>query len=293
MISHRLSLTLTSVFALASVFATTVDAARAQDKPLVTVNGQPITQADVKRAESEMGPELARLPEAARRQRIIQLLVETEVMATAAETDKLGVGAEFEARLKTYRRRALRDTYFDKKIRDGITDAEIKAFYDLQSEAMKKNPQVRARHILVEKEDEAKALRARIVKGEDFGKLAQENSKDPGSGAQGGDLGYMQRGQTVPAFDEMLFKLKPGEMSEPVKTEFGYHIIKVEDHRLMPPLADLKDRIVLHLIQEKAQTVSQDLRSKAKIDYVDPELKKLMQPPAMQALPQAPLPAKK
>lgn len=298
---HRLTLALTTALVLAPVAVFAPASAVAQDKPvatvpLATVNGQPITLADVRRAESEMGPELARLPEAQRRQRIIQILVETEVMATAAETEKLGQGLDFEARLKTYRRRALRDAYFEKKIRDGIGDAEIKAFYDKQAELMKKNPQVRASHILVEKEEDAKALRTRIVKGEDFAKLAKENSKDPGSGSNGGDLGFMQRGQTVPAFDEMLFKLKPGEMSEPVKTEFGYHIIKVEEHRLLPPLSELKDRMALHLIQEKAQAVSQDLRSKAKIDYLDPDVRKMMEPPAepaMKALPQTPLPGKK
>lgn len=253
MTSQRFTLALAVALALAPLPLVQAGPAFAQDKSLVTVNGQPITQADIKRAESEMGPELARLPEAQRRQRIIQILVETEVMATAAEADKLGEGPDFEARLKSYRRRALRDSYFDKKIRDTVGDADVKAFYDKQSELMKANPQVRARHILVEKEEDAKALRARIVKGEDFAKLAKENSKDPGSGANGGDLGFIQRGQTVPPFDEMLFKLKPGEMSEPVKTEFGYHIIKVEEHRLLPPLADLKDRMALHLIQEKAQ----------------------------------------
>lgn len=294
MTCNRLSLALAASLAVLSA-SLHASSALAQDKPLVTVNGQAITQADIKRAEAEMGPEIARMPESARRQKIIQVLVETEVLATAAETEKLGQGPDFEARLAAYRRRALRDTYFDKKIRDGIGDGEVKAFYDKQAALMKDNPQVRARHILVEKEDDAKSIRARIVKGEDFGKLAKELSKDPGSGANGGDLGYMQRGQTVPEFDAMLFKLKPGEMSEPVKTEFGYHIIKVEEHRLLPPLADLKERIVMHLTQEKAQAISQDLRAKAKIDYIDPELKKAMEPPVptMKALPQSPLPEKK
>jgi peptidyl-prolyl cis-trans isomerase C len=284
-----LALTLTAALAMAP-------AAQAQDKPVATINGQTITEADVKRAEAEMGPEIARMPEALRRQRIMQALVETEVLATAAEADKLGAGAEFEARLKTYRRRALRDMYFETKIRGGVSDAEIQAFYDKQWALMKENPEVRARHILVEKEEDAKALRARIAKGEDFGKLAKENSKDPGSGAQGGDLGFMRRGQTVPPFDATLFKLKPGEISDPVKTEFGFHIIKVEEIRAFPPLAELKERIVMHLVQEKAQTISQDLRAKAKIDYLDPELKKAMAPPPaapMQALPQTPLPGKK
>lgn len=293
MTSSRPLLALTSALVLASVATLAPGDVRAQDKPLVTVNGQPITQADVKRAESEMGPDLARMPESVRRQRIIQLLVETEVLATAAESEKLGQGAEFDARLATYRRRALRDAYFDKKIRDSVSEGEIKTFYDKQTEMLQQNPQVRARHILVEKEEEAKALRARILKGEDFAKLAQEASKDPGSGAQGGDLGFMQRGQTVPAFDEAVFKLQSGELSQPIKTEFGWHIIRVEERRAMPPLADLKDRIVMHLIQEKAQSVSQELRAKAKIDYVDPELKKQMDPPQMKALPQSPLPGKK
>jgi peptidyl-prolyl cis-trans isomerase C len=289
-----------SSLALALALALSSAAAFAQDKPVATVNGQPITEADIRRAESEMGPELARMPEAQRRQRIIQLLIETEVMATAADVDKLGQGPEFEARLKTYRRRALRDVYFEAKIRGGVGPADIQAFYEKQVGLMKDNPQVRARHILVEKEADAKALHARIVKGEDFAKLAKENSKDAGSGANGGDLGFMQKGQTVPAFNEMLFKLKPGDMSEPVKTEFGYHIIKVEEIRALPPMAELKDRIVMHLIQEKAQTVSGELRTKAKIDYLDPELKKAMEPqaqmtlpPGMKAVPQSALPAKR
>ena len=253
--------------------------------PLATVNGQAITPADLKRAEAEMGPELARMPEAQRRQRIIQILVETEVMATAAEADKLGQGTDFEARVQSYRRRALRDAFFDKKIRDGVGEAEIKAFYDKQAEASKANPQVRARHILVEKEEEAKALRARIAKGEDFAKLAAETSKDTGSGKQGGDLGYMQRGQTVAPFEAQLFQLKPGEISDPVKTEFGWHLIKVEEHRAFPPLAELRDRIVMHLIQEKAQAVTQELRAKARIEYLDPDLKQAMAPPLLKAVP--------
>lgn len=288
---HR---TATLLAPLVLALAAGLTAAHAQDKPLATVNGQAITEADVKSAESAMGPEMARLPEAQRRQRIMQILVETEVLATAAEGDKLGEGADFERRMKTYRRRALRDIYFEKKIRDGVSDADIKAFYDRQAQLAKESPQVRASHILVDKEEDAKALRARIVKGEDFAKLAKESSKDPGSGAKGGDLGFMQRGQTVPAFDEMLFKLKPGEMSEPVKTEFGYHIIRVDEIRTLPPLAELKERITMHLVQEKAQVAIQELRAKAKIEYIDPELKKASEAAgAIQAITPAAPPAKK
>ena len=265
----------------------------AQDKAVATVNGQAISEADIKSAESAMGPELARLPQAQRRQRVVQILVETEVLATAAEADKLDKEADFDARMKTYRRRALRDAYFEKKIRDGISEADIKAFYDKQAQLLKDTPQVRASHILVEKEDDAKSLRARIVKGEDFAKLAKEHSKDPGSGAKGGDLGFLQRHQTVGAFDEMVFKLKPGEMSEPVKTEFGYHIIRVDEIRALPPIAELKDRIVMHLVQEKAQATIQDLRSKAKIEFIDPELKKAGEAVTIQSMPAAAQPAKK
>ena len=102
--------------------------------------------------------------------------------------------------------------------------------YDEAIGQMKSEPEVRARHILVETEDEAKAVLAELKKGADFAELAKAKSKDPGS-ADGGDLGYFTKDQMVPEFSEVAFKLDKGQLSEPVKSQFGWHVIKVEDKR--------------------------------------------------------------
>jgi peptidyl-prolyl cis-trans isomerase C len=267
--------------------------AAAQEKVVATVNGKAITEADLRHVEAEIGSELANIPPESRRQVMVEFLVQNELFATAAEADKLGQGAAFDSKVQYYRRRALRDAYFERRVREAVTDAEARKFYEGQAAQMKDNPQVRARHILVKEEREAREVHQQVVHGGDFAKLAMKHSKDPGSAANGGDLGFMQRGQTVKAFDETIFKLKPGEVSEPVKTEFGWHIIRVEERRALPPYEGLKERIMAQLIQEKAQALSEDLRKKARIEYVDPALKKAVEAQAQGAAGAAAVPAQR
>jgi peptidyl-prolyl cis-trans isomerase C len=250
----------------------------AEDKVLAKVNGHAITEADVRNVEVELGMELTSIPADKRQQMVVEYLIQHELFATAAEKDKLDQGTSYESRLAYYKRRALRDTYYEKMVHSTVTEAEARKFYDEQAKAAADNPQIKARHILVEKEADARDLREKLARGEDFAALAKAHSKDPGSGAQGGDLGFLQKGQTVKAFDETLQKLKPGEISDPVQTEFGWHIIQVQERRALPPFDGLKDRIVGRLVQQKAQAVSEDLRSKAQIEFVDPALKALMAP---------------
>jgi peptidyl-prolyl cis-trans isomerase C len=251
---------------------------QAQDKVLAKVNGRAITEADIKLVQVELGAELADVPPSQRKAMIVEYLIQHELYATAAESAKLDQGKDFEARVAYYKRRALRDAYYDAKIFQAVTDEEAKKFYDEQEKQAAANPQIKARHILVEKEEQAKDIRDKLAKGGDFEKLAADNSKDPGSAARGGDLGFLQRGQTVKAFDEMLGKLKPGEISEPVKTEFGWHIIKVEERRSLPPFDTLKDRIKGRLVQEKAQAATQELRDKGAVEILDAELKAVLTP---------------
>ncbi|MBX9924764.1 MAG: peptidyl-prolyl cis-trans isomerase, partial [Hyphomicrobiaceae bacterium] len=127
-------------------------------------------------------------------------------------------------------------------------------------------------------EDKAKEIADKLGKGGDFAALAKENSKDPGSKDDGGMLGFFGRGQMVPAFEEAVFKLKKGEVSPPVKSQFGFHIIKLEDRRekKLPSFDEVKDRILNSMIQQKAQEVANGLRGKAQIVYVDPEIKKMV-----------------
>ena len=251
----------------------------AQDKPqekiVAKVNGKSITESDMQLAEAEIGNELGSIPPEARRRVILEYVIENQLFADAAEAAKLGSGAAFEERMNYWRRRALREYYFEAELNKSVSEADAKKFYDQQVGSAKAQEEVRARHILVESEDLAKQLHARITKGEDFVALAKEHSKDPGSKDEGGDLGYFGKGQMVPVFEETAFALKAGGVSEPVKSQFGWHIVKVEDRRARgaPPFDTIKERIVASMIHRKAQEVAADLRAKAQLEYVDPAIK--------------------
>lgn len=267
---------LATVIAGVLAFALPLPTAIAQDTVVAKVNGKAITEADIKLAEAEIGSDLGTLPEPTKRRVLVEYLIENQLFAEAAEGAKMGSGTEFDGRMQYWRRRALRDTYFDKSVKGTVGDNDAKAFYDEQVKLLKPEEEVKARHILVESEDQAKEIADKIAKGGDFVALAKEYSKDPGTKDAGGTLGYFGRGQMVPQFEEAAFKLKKGETSPPVQTQFGWHLIQVEDRReRKPPEFDaIKDRLVASMIHRKAQEIAASLRDAAKIEYVDPEIKK-------------------
>lgn len=269
---HRVAIA--AVLATATTFP--VVPAQAADKVLARVDGTDITEADLRLAQSEIGPNINSIPEAQRLRVLVEYLVENRLLASAAERENLGTGAEFETRLAYYRSRALRDSFFDKKIAGAVTEVEAKAVFDKQMAAVTPIDEAHARHILVEKKDEADDVLAKLKAGGDFAALAKEKSKDPGSGANGGDLGYFAKGQMVKPFEEATFALKPGEISEPVQSQFGWHIIKLEDKRTrpLPTFESVKERILNSMLQRKAEEVVGGLRGAAKIEYVDETLKK-------------------
>jgi len=150
-----------------------------------------------------------------------------------------------------------------------VTDAEIQTAYD-DFKKQASGTEYRARHILVESEDQAKALIKQLNGGAKFEDLAKKNSKDPGSGENGGDLDFAGPNAYVPEFSQAMVKLKKGEFTqEPVKTQFGWHIIKLEDTReaQFPALADVKPQIKQRLLQQKLAAFTEDLKTKAKTDY--------------------------
>jgi peptidyl-prolyl cis-trans isomerase C len=246
-----------------------------QEKVVAKVNGRDITEADVRLAEAEIGNDLGSIPAEQRRRVLVEYLIENALFAEAAEADKLGGGASFDDRMKYWQRRALRDAYFDKSVKGAVSDADARKLYDAQLSAAKPQEEIRARHILVENEDKAKEVQEKIKRGDDFTQLAKDYSKDPGSKDDGGDLGYFARGQMVPQFEEAAFKLNKGDVSAPVQSQFGWHVIKLEDKRQRgaPEFDTIKDRIVASLVHRKAQEVAASLREKAKLEFVDPDLK--------------------
>lgn len=253
-----------------------VTPATAEEKIMATINGKPITAADIAVADGEIGADMGTMPEAQKRMSLVEFLIDNQLFAEAAEGAKLGQGPDFENRMTYLKRRALRELYFDKVIKASVSEAEAKKMYDDQVKMIKPEEEVSARHILVESEDKAKEIKEKLKGGGDFAALAKENSKDPGSKDSGGDLGYFGHGQMVPEFEGAVFTMAKGDVSDPIKTQFGWHLIKLEDKRTKaPPAFDIvKDRILQSMLLRKAQESAIDLRSKAKIEFVDADLKK-------------------
>ena len=193
-----------------------------------------------------------------------------EMFMQEAERRGLAGSADFKTQMEFARQTLLiRELFADYSKKNPTTDAEIQAEYD-KFKAQASGTEYRARHILVEKEDEAKALIAQIKGGAKFEDVAKKNSKDTGSGEKGGDLDFANPGSYVPEFGGALTKLKKGEMTEvPVKSQFGYHIIRLEDTReaQFPPLAEVKPQIEQRLAQVKMAAFRDEIRTKAKTDY--------------------------
>ncbi|MGZ5851595.1 MAG: peptidylprolyl isomerase [Hyphomicrobium sp.] len=254
--------------------------AAAEDKPgdtvVATVNGQPITESDLRFAENELGGEIANLPPEVKRRALAEYLIDNELFAKAAEEAKIAATPEYEQQMRYLKRRVLRELYFDKTLKGKIGEDEAKKIYTDKIAQLKPEEEIEARHILVDSEEKAKELHAKIVAGADFAQLAKENSTDTGSKDQGGVLGYFGHGQMVPEFEAAAFKLEKGQVSEPVHTNFGWHIIKVDDRRKKEPpsFAAVKDTILNSLVVRKAQDTATELRSKAQVEYVDAGIKK-------------------
>lgn len=254
--------------------ANAAEPAANSSKVVASVNGAPITEQDLLYAESEIGPNLdqANLSDPVkRRQVLIQFLLENQMLAEAAVKTNLGDGTGFENRMAYWKRRALREAYFEKSIEAAITDAAAQKFYDEQAAGTKGGVQVRARHILLKTEEKAKEVFEMIAHDGDFVELAKEHSTGP-SAPQGGDLGYFGEGQMVPEFSAAAFAMKAGQVSQPVKTQFGWHIIKVEDRResSLPPFEQLKPQIIQHLAQQKTRELTSEMRKSATITYTNP-----------------------
>ncbi len=248
------------------------------NKVLATVNGVKLTQGEVDQASNDLDPQFSRLPDDQRRLAALAALVDIKVLAAAAKADKLDDGADFKQRIEFLKDRALHNEYFQTAVVDKITDADVRARYDKEIAAMPAKNEVRARHILVKTEDEAKAIIKKLEGGAKFEDLAKESSTD-GSASQGGDLGYFGEGMMVPEFEKAAFALDVGAFTkEPVKSQFGYHIIKLEDKRQQQPPAfdQVKDQVHSIIIREKYIDMVKKLRDASKISYEDEAVAKAM-----------------
>ncbi|RLQ88585.1 peptidylprolyl isomerase [Notoacmeibacter ruber] len=248
----------------------------AQDEAetVATINGSPITRQQLEMAMGELGPQFARIPEDKRDAAALAALIEIRLMADKAREADLDKDEEFQSSIAFMTERALHGFYMQKELAEEITDEDLKALYDERVSDMPEQQEVHARHILVKTEDEARQVIQEIEGGADFETVAKEKSTGP-SGPSGGDLGYFRAGQMVPEFEEAAFALEPGSITEePVKTQFGYHVIKVEDKRNAEPPAfeQIKDQLRSELLVKRYTETVKDARAAAKIEVGDPAL---------------------
>jgi peptidyl-prolyl cis-trans isomerase C len=234
---------------------------------LAVVNGKPVPISRVKALQQQVEASGRPVtPEVL--DQIKQELIAREVFMQEARKRGLDASEDYKTQLELARQTILiRQLFADFQKKNPVTDADIKAEYD---KFAKENggKEYRARHILVETEADAKALIADIKKGGNFEELAKKASKDPGSGANGGDLDWAAAGSYVPEFSGAMVKLDKGQMTDtPVKTQFGFHIIRVDDVRdaQLPKLEEVRPQIAQQLQQQKLSAYQEGLRSKAKI----------------------------
>jgi peptidyl-prolyl cis-trans isomerase C len=247
--------------------------AAAPDKVLAKVDGAAITQRDVDLAVEDLGERLPRgLEGDQRRDYVVGFLIDLKLGARAADAAKLADSPEFKSRLSYFREKVLMDEFLTRESKKNVTPEAARKLYDETTKTMSPEAEVRARHILVEEEAEAKVAYERVTKGkEDFAKVAADLSRDPGSKTDGGDLGWFSKERMVQTFAEAAFKLDAGQISEPVKTQFGWHVIKLEEKRLkpLPTFESVQKDIENYLVREGQQKVILSLREKAKIERMD------------------------
>jgi peptidyl-prolyl cis-trans isomerase C len=238
---------------------------------IARANGVEITEGDLAIAGDDPALQIPGVPDAQKRDLLIGYLVDLKLGAQAAAAAKVGDSPEFARKLAYARDKALLDDYLDQESKKAVTPEAARKLYDETVKGIAPETEVRARHVLVETEDEAKKAYGRVKGGEDFAKVASELSKDPGSKTDGGDLGFFTKDRMVEPFAEAAFKMEPGQISEPVKSQFGWHVIKVEEKRTkpVPSFEEMKEQVENYLARKAQQDIIMGLRQKAKIERFD------------------------
>jgi peptidyl-prolyl cis-trans isomerase C len=255
--------------------ASAQEEAAKEDKVIATVNGHEIRVSEVQMATDDIMGQLPDLPPKLRYPFVVEYLIERHLLAQLAVKEGIAETEEYKRRLALYQAKALRDAYFFQKIRPQVTEEEIRKVYEEEAVKLQQTERVRARHILVGTEKEAEDILARLAQGEKFEDLAKQFSLD-GSKDYGGDLGYFTQPEMVPEFSKAAFALKTGETSQPVKTDFGWHIIRLEDRKqgAAQPYDQVKAAIRNVLLRRKVGEVMEKVRATSKVEILDEDLRK-------------------
>lgn len=280
--------------ALAAAILCQAPAFAADDPVVAKVGSLEIRQSELDLAVQNLDPQLAQLPDDQKKVAALSGAIDVKLLASGAVKEGMKDSEDFKKRMAYIGDRELHNSYFRKHVIDATTDAEVKARYDKEISSIPKQEEVKASHILVKTEDEAKAIIASLDKGGDFAALAKEKSQDSNKD-EGGDLGWFGKGQMVPEFEEAAFSLQKGAYTKtPVKSQFGFHVIKLEDKRIAPPPAfdQVQDQVKQLVMRDKYMELINKAKAEQKIDITDPALKKgYDEVSKMQANGDAPMPA--
>lgn len=251
---------------------------------LAKVGDTVITQADFDK-EMKGLPEFVQkmFEDAAGKEKFLEELVKRELLYKEALKKGLDKDQEYVKKLEDFRKITLVGLLLQKEIeaKVKVTDQDIKDYFEKNKDKFAPVTQIKASHILVKTEEEAKKIEERLKKGEDFAQIAKKSSIDPASAKNGGDLGYFSKGQMVPEFESAAMRLKKGEISEPVKTKYGYHIIKVTDKKIgqVVEFEKVKNLISQNLMAEKQKEVFdsyiEELKKSYKVEINKEALSKL------------------
>ncbi len=259
-------------------------AAGADDSKVVArVNGDAITAGDVKKEMEQLPPQLAQVPMQAIYPQLLEQLVIERAVKQAGYAQKLQDDATVKSRLKDAEGKIVADEYLRRQVKASVSEDAIKKSYEDYKKGFKAEPEARASHILVKTEAEANDLIKQLKGGADFAKLAAEKSDDKAAAKRGGDLGWFKKADMVQAFSDAAFAMKPGEVStKPVKSEFGWHVIKlVEKRQSQPaPYEAMKPQLEAKLDQAQAQKTVKEIIGKAKVERFQPDGTTPLAPPS-------------
>ncbi|MGQ0583905.1 MAG: peptidylprolyl isomerase [Reyranella sp.] len=244
-------------------------AAAPKDPIVATVNGVPVRLSELEVAQQSLPPQYRSMPLQAVFPALLDRLVDSKLVVQEGKKNKVTEDPAYKKRLAFVEEQVLQDFWIQREIAKKVTADKLRQRYEERLKSMPAEEEVHAKHILVATEDEAKALIAEIKKGAAFDKLAKEKSTDKASGAEGGDLGWFKKSDMVKEFADAAFDLKKGQLTEtPIKTQFGFHVIQVEDRRKAPPPAyeELVDQLREEMAREAVTAELDLMRSRAKIE---------------------------
>src|SRR4051812_533777 len=240
-----------------------------QDPVLATVNGQPIHLSDVKDAAATLPPQARQMPPQQLYPLLVEQLIDARALLIQAQRIGLDKDPEVQKVVQMAQDHALETALLNKVVRPQITEEAVKARFEQENAGKTGEPEVHARHILVPDEATAKKIIADLKKGGDFAALSKQYSKDPSAAQQGGDLGFFKKGDMVPEFADAAFALKDGEIApNPVKTQFGWHVIQVLAHRTapLPSFDEQRDELRQSMIQAAVQKQVALVRAAVKVE---------------------------